>query len=112
MAILAVVGGPVDLLDPSLVDALRGPDAAIPADAVTEVRRLQLIGDPVRAQLHPVVRERVYDELPILRRASLHRLAARWYENQGRAGRTVAPADRLAAAASPVQQGHPRLLDI
>jgi tetratricopeptide (TPR) repeat protein/transcriptional regulator with XRE-family HTH domain len=83
VSLLSVFRHPVDLHDAALADASQADDGPYDlVEALAELRRRQLVDDPVTAALHPLVRAqtriRLLGDLP--RRRRLHRIAAQWCE--------------------------------
>jgi tetratricopeptide (TPR) repeat protein len=86
LAQLAVFRTPVDVYDELLTElAQAGGDGYDLAPALAELGRRQLVDQPRRADLHPLVRDHLYATLAAdpPRRRRLHHVAAVWSERAG-----------------------------
>lgn len=82
----AILRGPSDLLDATLVDLTQ--QAGLIGDfgaALSELQRRHLITHAAQAELHPLLRDRIVAQLTtdLARRRALHRVAATWIERLG-----------------------------
>jgi ATP/maltotriose-dependent transcriptional regulator MalT/DNA-binding XRE family transcriptional regulator len=82
-ALISVSRQPIDVYDPALVELIDQAEGPRDLDrAAAELQRRQLIDQPRRAQLHPLIRDNIYATLSadVARRRQLHRVAAEYSE--------------------------------
>jgi ATP/maltotriose-dependent transcriptional regulator MalT/DNA-binding XRE family transcriptional regulator len=82
-ALVAVFRQPIDVYDSALIDLIDQAEGPRDLDrAAAELQRRQLIDQPRRAQLHPLIRDNIYATLAAdaVRKKQLHRVAAEYSE--------------------------------
>ena len=84
-SLLSVFRAPLDLYDDALVELIHKAGQRDLEPHLQNLRRRNLVENPRRAELHPLVRDFLYTSLAadVTQKKRLHRLAAEWHEYRG-----------------------------